>query len=178
MSTAHLYRAVQLTARASALLFAAAQATSALGPRAAPASRSLYLAFMAAHATHFTVVARYAKVNDGHNLFPGGRNMNEVGGWATVVGIYTFFSSLAITGWVTGAPRPTGETSMRPIGQAATWLIAAMFVGVYLGQVSRSPWYAAPATAVAGAVTANVLAQRLRQERPLMRTFARRRPHA
>ena len=140
MSTAHLYRAVQLTARASALLFAAAQATSALGPRAAPASRSLYLAFMTAHATLFTVVARYAKVNDGHNLFPGGRNMNEVG--------------------------------------PATWLIAAMFVGVYLGQVPRSPWYAAPATAVAGAVTANVLAQRLRQERPLMRTFARRRPHA
>jgi PPOX class probable F420-dependent enzyme len=178
MSTAQLYQAVHLTARASALLFAGAQATSALGPRATQASRLLYLAFLTAHATHFAVVARYAKVNSGRNLFPGGRDMNEVGGWATVVGIFTSFSSLAVTGWAAGAPRPTGETSMRAIGQAATWLIAAMFVGVYLGQVPRSPWYAVPATAVAGAVTANVLAQRLRHARPHTRTFARPRPSA
>ena len=49
------------------------------------------------------------------------------------------------------------------IGQAATWVMAAMFVGVYLGQLPRSRWYAVPATAVAGATTANVLARRLRR---------------
>lgn len=171
-STGHLYRAVHLTARASAVFFAGSQATAALGPPAARASRLLYLAFMAAHVTHFTVVARYAKVTGGRNLFPGGRDMDEVGGWATVVGIYTFFASLAITGWVTGAPRSTGETSARAIGHAARWLIAAMFVGVYLGQLPRSRWYAVPASALAGAVAANVLAQRLTQEIPHTRTFA------
>ena len=79
VSTAQVYRAVQLTARTSALLFAAAQATSALGPRAAQASRTLYVAFMAAHAVHFAVVARYAVVNGGRDLFPGGRSLHDVG---------------------------------------------------------------------------------------------------
>ena len=94
-STAQVYRAVQLTARSSALLFAAAQATSALGPRAGRAPRLLYLAFMAAHAVHFAVVARYAVVNNGRDLFPGGRSLHDVGGWPTVAGIYTFFAGLA-----------------------------------------------------------------------------------
>ena len=155
MSTAQLHRAVRLTARTSALLFAGAQATSALGP--ARASRPLYLAFMAAHAAHFTVVARYAKVKGGRDVFPGGRSVDEVGGWATVAGIYTFFFGLAITGWAAGAPRMTGEPSMRATQRAATLLMAAMFVGTYLGQLRRSPWYAVPATIVAGTVAANIV---------------------
>jgi uncharacterized protein len=162
VSTASVYRAVQLTARTSALLFAGAQATSALGPRAALASRTLYLAFMAAHAVHFAVVARYAVVNGGRDLFPGGRSMNEVGGWPTVVGIFSFFAGLAGTAWAAGAPQATGQPLMPAIGQAVTWVMAAMFVGVYLGQLPRSRWYALPAAAVAGAATANVVARRLR----------------
>lgn len=158
MSTARLHRAVRLTARTSALLFSGAQAAAALGPRATPASRLLYLAFMAAHAIHFSVVARYAKVNEGRDLFPGGRNLNDVGGWATVLTIFALFSGLVVT----GMPRPTGSTSVRVIGRAATSLIAAMFIGVYLGQVPRSRWYAVPASVVAGAVAARVLAERLR----------------
>jgi hypothetical protein len=113
---------------------------------------------MAAHAVHFAVVARYAKVNRGRDLFPGGRNMNEVGGWPAVLGIFTSFAGLAVSGWVAGAPQPR-----HALGQAATGVIAAMFVGVYLGQVTQSRWYAVPATAVAAAATANVLAQRRRR---------------
>jgi uncharacterized protein len=161
-SPAQVYRAVQLTARASALLFAGAQATSAMGSRAAQASRPLYVAFMAAHAVHFTVVARYAVVNGGRDLCPGGRSLTDVGGWATVAGIYTFVAGLAVTSWTTGAPRAAGRPRKSAVGHAATGLIAAMFVSVYLGQLRRSPWYAVPATAVAGAVTANVVAQRRR----------------
>jgi ABC-type uncharacterized transport system permease subunit len=52
---------------------------------------------------------------------------------------------------------------MRAIGQATTAVMAAMFVGVYVGQLPRSPWYAVPATAVAGAASANVVAGRLRR---------------
>jgi uncharacterized protein len=164
-STARVYRAVQLTARTSALLFAAAQAAAALGPRAERASRPLYVAFMAAHAVHFSVVARYAVVNDGRDLFPGGRSLDDVGGWPTVAGIYTFFAGLAVTGWATGRPRAVSRRAMRIIGQAATWLMAGMFVEVYLRQLPRSRWYAVPATAVAGAVTAKVVGQRLRRKR-------------
>ena len=119
---------------------------------------------MAAHAVHFAVVARYAVVNGGRDLFPGGRSLHDVGGWPTVAGIYTFFAGLAVTGWVAGAPRAAGQPALRVVGQAATGLMAAMFVEVYLGQLPRSRWYALPATAVAGAVTAKVLAQRVRQE--------------
>ena len=131
---------------------------------------------MAAHAVHFAVVARYAVVNGGRDLFPGGRSLNEVGGWPTVAGIYTFFAVLAGTGWVTGAPRAAGRPRVRVIGHAATGLIAAMFVGVYLGQLPRSRWYAVPATAVAGAVTANVVAQRRRPVAPPAVTWAGEHP--
>ena len=66
---------------------------------------ALYLGFMAAHAAHFTLVARYAMVTGGQGLFPGGRSMNDVGGWPTVASIYTFFAGLAFTGWATGHRR-------------------------------------------------------------------------
>lgn len=73
--------------------------------------------------------------------------------------LYTFFFGLAITGWAAGAPRMTGEPSMRATQRSATLLMAAMFVGTYLGQLRRSPWYAVPATIVAGTVAANIVAQ-------------------
>ena len=163
LSAAHVYRTVQLTARCSALLFAAAQAASALGPRAGRAPTFLYAAFMAAHAGHLTAVATYAEVNGGRDLFPGGRSMNDVGGWPTVAAIYTLFSALAVTGWAAGTRRAPGQPSHGVIGQAALWVMAAMFVGAYVGQLPRSRWYAVPATAVAGAMTANAWARRLRR---------------
>lgn len=132
-----MIRAVRLTARASAILFAAAQVTSALGLPTARASRPLYLAFMAAHAMHFTVVSRYAIANGGRDLFPGGRSMNDVGGWPTVLGIYTFFAGLALTGWITGRPAASSRPGMRVAGRAAKGLIGVMFVRTYLGQLAE-----------------------------------------
>ena len=163
MSAARAYRTVQLTARSSALLFGAAQAASALGPRTGRAPTFLYLAFMAAHAGHFTAVAAYARVNGGRDMFPGGRSMNDVGGWPTVAAIYTLFSALAVTGSAAGTRRAPGQPSHGVIGQAAMWVMAAMFAGAYVGQLPRSRWYAVPATAVAGAMTANAWARRLRR---------------
>ena len=120
MTTARVYRAVRLTARGSALLFAGAQAASALGPRAAPASRRLYLAFMAVHAIHFTVVSTYARINGGRDLFPGGRSLSQAGGWRTVVSIYTLFAGLALTGWAAGGPLATTHPKIGTVGHAAT----------------------------------------------------------
>jgi hypothetical protein len=159
MNASALHKYVRLTARGSALLFAAAQAAPVFGPRAARVSRPLYLGFMAAHAVHFTAVTRYAKATGGRSLFPGGRSMNDVGGWPTVAGIFTFFASLAVTGWAAGTPAATGKPRMRAAGRAATSFIGAMFVGTYLGQMSQSKWYAVPAALVGTAVTANVVAR-------------------
>jgi hypothetical protein len=163
MSAADVYRIVQLTARSSALLFAAAQAAAALGQRAGRAPTLLYLAFMATHVAHFSAVATYAKVNGGRDLFPGGRSMNDVGGWPTVAGIYTLFSGLAVTGWADGMPRAPGPPAHPVIGEAALWVMTAMFVDVYVRQLPRSRWYAVPATTVAGAMTGHALAGRLRR---------------
>lgn len=154
--TATLYRAVRLTARTSALLFATAQASQAMGSRAAPAWRPLYLGFMAAHATHFVVVARYAKITGGRALFPGGRNLKDVGGWPTMAGIYVLFSGLAFTGWAAGVSVAPNRGQLRLAGRVATGLIGAMFVGTYLGQLPRSAWYAVPAAVVGAAVGANL----------------------
>ena len=155
-STAALYRAVRLTARSSAMLFAAAQAMQALGPRAAQTWRPLYVGFMAAHATHFAVVARYAKITGGRALFPGGRNLNDVGGWPTVAAIYTIFAGLAATGWVAGASWSTGSRG-RHRGPRRHRDIGAMFAGTYLGQLPRSGWNAVPAAIVVSAVLASLL---------------------
>ena len=153
---AALYRAVRLTARTSALLFAAAQASQAVGARAAVARQPLYLGFMAAHATHFALVTRYAKATGGRGLFPGGRNLHDVGGWLTVATIYTFFAGLAGTGWAAGTPAVRNTPGIGTAGRIATGIIGAMFVGTYLGQLPRSTWYAVPAAVVGAAVLANL----------------------
>jgi hypothetical protein len=134
-SAAALHRAVRLTARTSAILFSAAQATHALGPRGARAWRPLYFGFMAAHAAHFAVVARYGEITGGRALFPGGRNLNDVGGWRTVAAIYSIFAGLAATGWAAGASPAPSRRGVRIAGRVSSVIIAAMFASTYLGQL-------------------------------------------
>ena len=155
-NTAALHRAVRLTARTSALLFAASQASQAMGSRGAQAWRPLYLGFMAAHAAHFAVVTGYAKATGGRALFPGGRSLTDVGGWPTVAGIYTFFAALAATGWAAGTLSARTTPGVGVAGRIATVIIGAMFVGSYLGQLPRSGWNAVPAAIVSAAIAANL----------------------
>ena len=135
MNPARLHRAVRLTARSSALLFASAQVASAIGPRGARAMRPLYLGFMAAHAAHFLVVSKYATATGGRNLFPGGRSMRDVGGWRTVIGIFSVFAGMAVSGWAAQSPAAARRPRQRAAGHAATVVMGAMFVGTYLGKV-------------------------------------------
>lgn len=118
-----LHRAVRLTARASALLFAGSQVAPAGGLRTARAARSLYLGFAAAHAAHFVLVARYAKVVDGRNLFPGGRGLRDVGGWPTIWAIYLLFAALVVSSWPTVAAWGAPERSRLRAARAASALI-------------------------------------------------------
>jgi hypothetical protein len=154
MKTATLHRTVRLTARTSAVLFTSAQIAQALRRPTPSAWRPLYLAFVAAHAVHFGFVARFAQRTRGQALFPGGRNMHDVGGWTTVLGIYALFLILATVGWMAAPADP--HQSRGPGGVAATTLIGAMFVSFYLQQISRSPRHAVPGTIIAAAVLANI----------------------
>lgn len=154
MTSVRLRRTVRWTARTSGLLFAAAQAASALRP-AAETSRRFYVAFLIAHAAHFAAVLRYAMITGGRGLFPGGRNLDQAGGWPTVIGIYLTFAALALAGWPTQTP--PCKPGLR-LGDAAAALIGAMFVGTHLGQLSRARWRALPATVIAAGVAARVRA--------------------
>ena len=129
LTTPQLRQAVRLTARSSALLFASSTlATATGGPAAKVAARPLYLGFLLAHATHFAVVAHYAVRTDGRDMFPGGRSLQDVGGWSSVLSIYSLFAGLAFAGWsVSGAARGP----QRVVGLGATGAIGALFAGTY-----------------------------------------------
>lgn len=157
MSAAAALRVVRVTARTSAMLFASAQAAPLAGRRGASAGDALYRAFLVAHAVHFTAVARYAVLTGGHDLFPGGRDLDDVGGWPTVAGIFTGFAGVATIGWV-GRPTRTGVTPrIRAAATAARTVIGSMFTGTFAGRIPQSAWYAIP-TVISG--TATVLATR------------------
>ena len=153
METANLHRTVRLTARTSAVLFTSTQIAQALRRPTPSAWRPLYLAFVAAHAVHFGFVTRFAQRTYGRALFPGGRNMHDVGGWPTVLGIYLLFLTLATVGWMAA---PADGHQGRSPGVAATTVMGAMFVSFYLQQVPRSPWHAVPGAIVGAAVLANI----------------------
>ena len=154
-----LHRTVRLTARASGLLFAAAHGASALeSPRTT--SRALYRAFLVAHAVHFAAVARYATATGGRGLFPGGRSLQDVGGWRTILGIYAFLAGLALTGQGAVAPTRTASPAVGVPAQVATGLVASMFVGTYLGQLVHSRWYLVPALLIGVTAAANITAPR------------------
>lgn len=170
MNQARVLATVRVTARASSLLFAAAHVSRAHSGRS---WRPLYLLFVVMHAIHFAAVARFATVTKGRDLFPGGRSLNDAGGWPTVVGIYTMFFALAYTGWAAEADSPagripagrlpsgrlpSGRKGLRRAGRVATGLLGAMFVSAHVGQVRRARWHAVPAALVGAAVLADIAA--------------------
>jgi hypothetical protein len=156
-----LHRTVRLTARSSGVLFAAAQAVSAVSAMTRHSGRSprvLYLGFLMAHAVHFTAVTRYAVLTGGRRLFPGGRDLDDVGGWLTVVTVYTGFAALALTGARAIVPAHPNPRRRSVAGSISVSLVAAMFSGTYLGQLPQSRWFAAPAMAISTSTVANLLA--------------------
>ena len=155
MKTASLHRTVRLTARTSAVLFTSAQVAQALRLPTSSTWRPLYAAFVAAHTIHFGFVARFAHRTQGRTLFPGGRNMHDVGGWPTVLGIFALFVTLAAVSWRFAEP-DGAHRGRRGAGLVAPALIGAMFVSFYLGQVPRSPRHAVPGAIIAAAVLANL----------------------
>lgn len=94
MNAVDLYTAVHWTARISALSFAAALGTAAASPTWVRPSQALYLAFLGSHTIHFGFVVWLAQVTGGAKMFPGGRDVGEVGGLPAVFAIFACSSPL------------------------------------------------------------------------------------
>ena len=153
MDTSQLDLAVHWTARLSAVLFAIALASPAWSTRVSRGSRDLYTAFILAHTAHFFFVAWLANATAGQNMFPGGRSVDDVGGWPTVLAIFAFFYALAFVGLVARRAGPNAGHGLRVANRVTTICLAILFVITYVGLIPQSPWYAVPA----GLITAGLV---------------------
>ena len=160
MTDADLLVLVHWTARLSAVTFSAALLTSALSARR---SRVLDIGFLVAHTIHFSFVVRLALATGGKNMFPGGKDIADAGGWPAVFGIFAFFYLLAGTALIARHLGSRASRPMRALGQLSTVFIGFMFVKTYLPLVARSYWYVLPAALVTTAVAADVLGSKLRR---------------
>jgi hypothetical protein len=167
MSSSDLYLAVHWTARVSALLFAAALAVPVLfrEPDGRRRSQPAFLAFLGAHTVHFAFVLALILETGGEKMFPGGRDVADVGGMPAVFGIFAFFYLLAILALLERRRGPRASTPLRLAGRFSTAFVGYMFVSTYIPLVERSPWYALPAALVATAVLLDLFAERFRQLR-------------
>jgi hypothetical protein len=160
VTEADLLLAVRWTARLSAMTFATALLTSAFSARR---SRALDTGFLVAHTIHFSFVVQLALATGGKDMFPGGEDIADAGGWPAVFGIFALFYVLAA---VALSARHLGSRASLPVrvaGQLSTVFIGFMFVKTYLPLVARSYWYALPAALITTAVAADVFGSKLRR---------------
>jgi hypothetical protein len=162
-SLALLLAFVRLTARASALIFAAslvAGAVELVAPHSEFARRGagwkLLAALLVSHTIHFSLVLALAVATDGENV--AGR-----GGWvlATSVG-FAFYAAAGgalllrrTAASARGVPQIAGETAL-------CLVVGLAFLMTYLGGVARTPLYALMAALLAGAMLALVSAALVR----------------
>lgn len=167
MSSSDLYVAVHWTARLSALLFAAALVAPSLfrEPDGRRRSQLAFVAFLAAHTVHFASVLALISETGGNKMFPGGRDVADVGGMPAVFGIFAFFYLLATLALLERRAGPRAGTTLRLAGRCSTAFIGYMFVSTYIPLVERSPWYALPAALIATAVLLDLFAERVRHLR-------------
>jgi hypothetical protein len=160
MSVPELYTAVHWTARTSAMLFALALLAPTLSMR-----RPLmpYVGFMVAHTIHFSFVVWLAVVTGGARMFPGGRDVADVGGWPAVFGVFSFFYVLASLGLLARHRGRDAGRALRFGGRFASTFLGYMFVSTYVPLMTRSPWFAVPAAVITMAVLVDLLGERLRR---------------
>lgn len=146
MGPEDIHAIVAGTGRLSAALFAGALVGAALAWHAV----RLWLAFMAAHTIHFAAVAWFAVVNDGQNLFPGGRSLAEAGGWPALLAIAAFFYALALIS-LASMTRPFARR-LRMAGVLTTGIIGFMFLAVYVPMLRIAAIFVLLAAAIVGAL--------------------------
>lgn len=150
MGVQEIHDLVVGTGRVSAAMFVLAL----LGAGAAERAVALWWAFLGGHTAHFVAVAWFAIVNEGRDLFPGGRSFEDAGGWPTVLGAVALFYALALAGLAERRSGPAAGRWSRMAGLAATVVIGLMFLAVYIPMIASSAFFAMPSMAVMGALGA------------------------
>lgn len=134
MALEDLHSIVVLTGRFAAMLFVTALAGRGLGWYAT----RLWRFYLAAQTVHFLAVIRFARMNQGANLFPGGYGLQDVGGWPTLFGALAVFYLLATAPLVA---RDRIGHRWRRIGVTA---IGLFYLATYIPLIARSPLFIFP----------------------------------
>lgn len=163
MDTALPALAAQMTGRLSALLFVTALLAPAVSGRASRRSAGFFLAFITAHTAHYAAVVWFAVANGGRDLFPGGRSLQDVGGWLTVLGLFAFFYVLAFIGLAARRAGLAAGRWLRGADRMATILIGLQFVATYAPLVTRSLWFVAPTALLFIALVAYAFGDKVRR---------------
>ena len=163
MDAANLLLAVRLTARLSALLFAAALIAPVFLRQRQRLALAPFVAFVVAHTVHFSFVIGLVLETGGEGMFPGGRDVADAGGLPAVFGIFSFFYLLAGLALVQRRAGTSAGKLLHVAGRFATVFLGYMFVSTYVPLVERSHWYALPTALVVTAVVVDLLAGKLRQ---------------
>lgn len=123
---------------------------------------ALWWTFLGAHTVHFAVVAWFAVANGGRGLFPGGRSLEEAGGWPTVLASAALFYSLALTALAARRAGVASSRWLRIAGSTATTCIGLMFLATYVPLVATSTFFILPAAAITGAMSFHLMRSRWR----------------
>jgi len=137
----------RITARFSATLFAAALFAFAARRRvSAPVAARLFVAFIAAHAVHFSIVFMLAYAT-------GGANFRARGGYLLTIAVGVLFAAGAVAGFLRlRAREPT--RGLRLAGGLGIGFIWFAFTETYAGRALRAPVLAIPAVVLTAAFLA------------------------
>lgn len=139
MAPEEIHHLVAGTGRLSAAVFVVALLGAGVRTRAV----RLWLAYVGAHAVHFSMVAWLAFASDGANL-------RDIGGWPTALGVGAGFYILAACAAL--AWSGTGWRAVRGIGHAGVALIALAFIATYVPLLATSSLFALPVVGIVGAL--------------------------
>lgn len=150
MTAQEIHGFVVATGRLSATVFVFALLAAGGGSRRALA---FWWAFLCAHTVHFAVVAWFAVANGGRGLFPGGRSLEEAGGWPILLASAAVFYGLALTALAARRADAAAGRWLRIAGTTATTCIGLMFLATYVPLVATSTYFILPVMAIGGALS-------------------------
>ncbi|MGH6950255.1 MAG: hypothetical protein ACREH4_05255 [Vitreimonas sp.] len=110
----------------------------------------MWLAFLASQTVHFAFVVWFVTETGGVNLFPGGRSLQDVGGWPTIFAIFALFYTLAAARLI-GAHAAANDLARLADG-IGTGAIGLFFLATYIPLIARSSVFAAPVVAILAAL--------------------------